>query len=113
VGTNFLPSSSDLELPSVPEDYPGEDDDSYSEDKVTSPAQNIPGESSKANHDAVISPPESLSVVSSLTDSDPPSPRGERVPQPGLETSDSASAASSLPSHVEGTVSTYIQILKE
>jgi len=67
-----------------------------------SAAQDIPGEASQVSHGVVTSPPKSLSVVSSLTDSDPPSPTaagGKDL----RETSD-ISICSSLPSPLPGMV---------
>ncbi|XP_052243499.1 TBC1 domain family member 9-like isoform X1 [Dreissena polymorpha] len=73
----------DIELPSVPS-YPelGEDEDLNLIDKlIATPPQDIPGEASQAGHGVpVTSPLQSHSVVSSLTDSDPPSPIERAVP---------------------------------
>lgn len=93
---------SDLELPSISstdEDI-SKGHSSAEGGKAVSAAQNIPGEASQSSHGVVTSPPKSLSVVSSLTDSDPPSPT-EPQTKPPAESSD-ASIPSSLPSSLGG-----------
>ncbi|XP_052799590.1 TBC1 domain family member 9-like isoform X2 [Mya arenaria] len=97
----------DLELPSCPPEEELQEDEDGPDliDKLTSAAQDIPGESSQTSHSVVTSPPQSLSVVSSLTDSDPPSPMDPRPKDISAESMDSGSVASSLPSHVEGSTS--------
>lgn len=91
----------DLELPSIGsmDEDPSQGNNSGSE-MATSAAQDIPGEASQVSHGVVTSPPKSLSVVSSLTDSDPPSPREPEAKAIG-DTSD-VSVSSSLPSSVAG-----------
>lgn len=88
---------SDLELPSISST---DEDISKGHSSAVSAAQNIPGEASQSSHGVVTSPPKSLSVVSSLTDSDPPSPT-EPQTKPPAESSD-ASIPSSLPSSLGG-----------
>ncbi|XP_053384071.1 TBC1 domain family member 9-like isoform X2 [Mercenaria mercenaria] len=74
---------SDIELPSCPveEELTSEGNNTGSQQAITE-AQDIPqGEGIVSAHGPVTSPPQSLSVVSSLTDSDPPSPNnGEERP---------------------------------
>lgn len=81
------------------EDLPKGDNPNGS-DKATSAAQDIPGDKSQAAHGVVTAPPKSLSVVSSLTDSDPPSPTGPESGATG--TTENISVSSSLPSSVTG-----------
>lgn len=86
----------DIELPSCPveEEEINVDIDMGSE-QATSEAQDIPKGEGISAHGPVTSPPQSRSVVSSLTDSDPPSPtEGEAKPLTQEQADSIASSAS-------------------
>ncbi|XP_060561507.1 TBC1 domain family member 9B-like [Ruditapes philippinarum] len=86
----------DIELPSCPpeEELPAEGSNIGSQ-QSTAEAQDIP--KGEGAHGPIISPPQSLSVVSSLTDSDPPSPNTSEAK---LITEDQGNSISSSPMKV-------------
>ena len=87
---------SDLELPSCPDPEEEESTDPMTT-MATSQAQDIPGRETSEGG-PVTSPPKSLSIVSSLTDSDPPSPTTEARGIPIDEAAEDNSLSSSLKS---------------
>jgi hypothetical protein len=84
---------SDIELPSCPpeEELPAEGSNIGSQQSTAEAQDNPKGEGA---HNPITSPPQSLSVVSSLTDSDPPSPNTSEA---RLITEDQGNSISSSP----------------